>query len=387
MAIEALRQVYEIEGQPFESVTLRDVNIKNALVVPDANDGVETILRLQTATSNSGWHLFEIESLADGIWTVHCDGRVSAAYTPVIPRKTPVVESALTQRVSGKRWYSAFDRVGFFYGKTFRRLQSVRTDRRVPHATGEVTVAKSAGVMQGESRYLLHPSTVDACLHLIIISIHGGKHKEMPWGVVPTRIEEVTFFPAELDASSTGHAVAWTDNHDEREFNTNVRLTSSESQLLLHINNLTCITYDAAIPASSFEGETGPEPYSIVSWKPDIKTLKPDVSEKLWPSVSSVGRFGKLVELISHRQRLDRVLVCGSPAPETVEVALEFLPKTATITVGHEGEQEIHLLKGAVARTTVKTMPESPKDWLQVIGGNHDLVPVSYTHLTLPTKA
>ena len=202
----------------------------------------------------------------------------------------------------------------------------------------------------------------------------------MPWGVVPTRIEEVTFFPAEQDASSTGHAVAWTDNHDEREFNTNVRLTSSESQLLLHIKNLTCMTYDAAIPASSLEGETGPEPYSIVSWKPDIKTLKSDVSEKLWPSVSSVGRLGKLIELISHRQRLARVLACGSPAPETVEVALEFLPKTATMTVGYEGAQEIHLLKGAVARTTVKTLPESPKDWLQEIGGHHDLVLVDYSN-------
>ena len=355
MAIEALRQVYETEGHPFESVTLRDVNIKTALVVPDANDGVETILRLHTAKSISGWHLFEIESLADGIWTVHCDGRVSAAYTPIIPRETPVVESALTQRVSGKRWYSAFDRVGFFYGKTFQRLQSVRTDRSVRHATGEATVAKNSGVMQGESRYLIHPSTVDACLHLIVISIHAGMHIKMPWGVVPTRIEEVSFFPAVQDASSIGHAVAWTDNHDEREFDTSVRLTSSESQLLLHIKNLTCITYDAAILASSLGGETGPEPYSIISWKPDIQTLKSDTHERLWLSVSSVvDRFSKLIELICHRQRLDRVLVCGSPAPETVEVALEFLPKNATITLGYEGEQEIHLLKGAVARTTVK---------------------------------
>lgn len=380
MAIEALRQVYEIEGQPFECVTLRDVNIKTALVVPDDNDGVETILRLQTAANKSDWHFFAIECLADGVWTVHCDGRVSAAYKPIIPVTTPVDESALTQRVSGKRWFSAFERVGFYYGRTFQKLQSVQTDRSIHQATGKVTVETSSGVMQGESRYLLHPSTVDACLHLIIISIHAGKHKEMPWGVVPTRIEEVSLFPAEQDAASTGHAVAWTDDHDEREFNTNVRLTDAESKILLNIKNLTCITFDAAIPASSLEGETGPEPYSIVSWKPDIKNLKSDVFEKIWPGVSCVvGRFGKLIELVSHRQHLDSVLICGSPAPEIVEAALAILPKTVAITIAYEGQQDLHMFKGAVARTTVITLPDSPKDWVQVTGGLHDLVLVDYS--------
>lgn len=92
-----------------------------------------------------------------------------------------------------------------------------------------------------------------------------GKHKEMPRGVVPTRVEEVSLFPAGQTTASTGHAVAWTDDHDERKFNTNVRLRGLESRLLLDIKNLTCITYDAAIPASSLERGTGPKPFSIVS--------------------------------------------------------------------------------------------------------------------------
>ncbi|KAL8735777.1 MAG: hypothetical protein Q9166_000641 [cf. Caloplaca sp. 2 TL-2023] len=379
IAIEALRQVHETEGQPFEGVTLRDVNIKTALVIPDNNDGVETILRLQTATGKTDWHFFAVESLVDGMWTVHCEGRISAVHKPLILAETSVVESALSQRVSGKRWYNAFDRVGFYYGRTFRQLQSVRTDRSVHHATGDVRIAESSGVMQGESRYFVHPSTIDACLHLIIISIHAGKHKEMPWGVVPTRIEEVSIFPAGHNAASTGHAVAWTDDHDEREFNTNVRLTGPDSKLLLDIRNLTCITYDAAIPASTLEGETGPEPFSIVSWKPDMMTLRSDVFEKLWPSVSSSdSRLGKLVELVSHRQHVNRVLICGSPASETVEVVLNVLPKNATITLGFDGEQELHPFMAANARTTVKTLPDSTEDWIQATDGPHELVLVDY---------
>ena len=375
-----MRQIHETKEQPFKGFTLRDVNIKTALVIPDNNDGVETILRLQTATDGSEWHSFAAESFADGVWTVHCEGRISAVYKPIIHRQTPVIESALTQRVSGKRWYDAFDRVGFYYGKTFQQLQSVRTDRSVHHATGNVTLAESSGIMQGESRYLIHPSTVDACLQLIIISIHAGKHKEVPWGVVPTRIEEVSLFPAEHKDVTTGHAVAWSDDHEEREFNTNVRLTSPDSKVILDIKNLTCITYDAAIPASSLEKETGPEPFSITSWKPDIMTLTHNVFERIWPNVSSrVERLGKLVELVSHRQHVIKILICGSPAPDTVQSVLNGLPTNVNITLGFEGEQELHLLEESKARTIVKTLPENPKDWIQATDGPHGLVIADYS--------
>ena len=290
-----------------------------------------------------------------------------------------MVESALTQRVSGKRWYDAFDRVGFYYGKIFQQLLSVRTDRSLNQATGDVTVLESSGIMQGESRYFVHPSTVDACLQLIIISIHAGKHKEMPWGVVPTRIEEVSLFPAKQYTASTGHAVAWIDDHEEREFNTNVRLTGTDGRLLLDIKNLICITYDAAIPVSSLERKTGPEPFSIVSWKPDIKTLESEVFERMWPSVSSsIERLGRLIELINHGQHVSKILVCGSPAPETVEMALSVLPDTATMTLGLNGEQELHLPKDAKANTTVKVLPDSQKEWAQATDGPYDLVLVDY---------
>ena len=148
IAIEALRQFYETDGEPIKGVTLGNVDIKTALVIPDNNDGVEIILRLQTGTGKAQWHFSTVESLIDGVWTVHCEGRISAVHEPFISAKTPVVESALSQRVSGDRWYSAFDRVGFYYGKTLRQLLSTRTDRSVHHATGNINILDSSGVMR-----------------------------------------------------------------------------------------------------------------------------------------------------------------------------------------------------------------------------------------------
>lgn len=181
-------------------------------------------------------------------------------------------------------------------------------------------------------------------------------------------------------AGSTGRAVVWTNDHDERAFNTDFRLTSPDSRLLLDIKNLTCITYDAAIPASSLERKPGPEPFSMISWKPNLKILEPDVFERIWPSVSSsVGRLGKLMELVCHRQHVSKILICGSPAPESVELALSVLPKTASNTLGLDGEQELHLSEEAKARTCINAFPESPEDWMQATNRPHDLVLVDYS--------
>lgn len=380
IAIEALRQVEETEGRIIEGVTLRDVEIKSALVVPDSNDGVETVLSLSKPTNGSSWYTFSVESLAESTWTVHCRGRLSASHKRTGLVDTPVAESALTQRVSAARWYKSFDRVGFYYGKTFQQLHFARTDRSVHHAVGDVTVLESSGVVQGESRYLIHPSTVDACLQLIIISIHAGKHKEMPWGVVPTRIEEVTIFPTRQAGPSKGHAVAWSDDQNERTFNTNVCLTGGDNSLLLKIKNLTCTIYDAALPANSLQKAAGSERFSVTSWKPDIKTLTSNNIHQLQPTVSRNSELlSKVVALVCHSRTVMKVLFCGSPSLETINAILDTVPSNASITIGSYDSQGLSLPDENTSRVTTKTLPASQESWREATNGPHDLVLVGYS--------
>ena len=375
-----MRQVEETEGRTFEGVTLRDVDIKSALVVPDSNDGVETVLSLSKPTNGSDWYKFSVESLAEGTWTVHCQGRLSASHKRPGSVDTPVAESALTQRVSAARWYNSFDRVGFYYGKTFQQLQFARTDRSVHYAAGDVTVLENSGVVQGESRYLIHPSTVDACLQLIIISIHAGKHREMPWGVVPTRIEEVTIFPTRPAGPSEGHAIAWTDDQIGRTFNTNVCLSGSDDSLLLNIKNLTCTIYDAALPADSIRKAAGAERFSVASWKPDIKTLTSDHIRRLWPDVSRNSELlSKVVGLVCHSQPVMKVLFCGSPSLEILNAILGTVPSNASITIGFYDNQELSLPDENTSHVTIKTLPASQESWIEATNGPHDLVLVVYS--------
>ncbi|KAI1139424.1 ketoacyl-synt-domain-containing protein [Hypoxylon sp. FL0543] len=347
VAIEGLRQVHEEEGVPFEGASLRDVAIDKALALLDNDDGVEIVVTLHLGGNlfAGGWHNFSVESLSNNEWALHCTGRVSAAQRSAASPRPPVDISALNQRATGKTWYEAFRRVGFNYGPIFQQLQHAQTDRNLHHAAGNVAVLDSC--MDGESRSLIHPSTVDACLQLIIISIHAGRHKKMPWGVVPTHIEEATIFPAASsdadDAGSTGHAVAWTDGFEPsgRRFNTHTILTGKSGNMLVHIKNLTCTTYEAAIPASTLQAAAAappPQPFSLSLWKPDIATLTTKQFGKLWPQLPTRSeRFALVFELISHRQHLDRVLLIGGGDSFlntfSFSALLDTLPSRCVITL------------------------------------------------------
>ncbi|KAI0969040.1 hypothetical protein F4678DRAFT_440715, partial [Xylaria arbuscula] len=396
LAIEALQQVCETSRKPFAGVKLRDVDIRTALVIPDDDEGVEVILNLQSPTeSTSNWYNFSVESPGtDGEWTVHCNGRISAIGEPGnLPSsgRVPVDETALTQRVSGQRWYNAFHRVGFYYGKTFQQLRHARTARTLHHATGDVTVRECyPEQMQGESRYLVHPTSIDACLQLIIISINAGKHKEMPWGVVPTRLEEVTLFPARTgQESSIGHAVAWTDGFEGRRFNTNVQLSSDDNRLLLDIKNLTCTAYEAALPATSEDvdakGAKGPEPFSVLSWKPDVETLCHDDVRTLWPNISSdIAKVGQCVDLIAHREKLSNAIIVARGSIATTQALIDsvitVIPSDVTISVGVaiDDDEKVALFVSEFAqpRLQISAWGADPKSWPTSSTGPHDLVVV-----------
>ncbi|KAI0838541.1 ketoacyl-synt-domain-containing protein [Hypoxylon sp. FL0890] len=393
VAIEALRQVHEEEGVPFEGASLRDVAIDKALTLPDNDDGVEVVITLQLggSPSASGLHSFSVESLSNGEWALHCTGSVSAAQRSDSSPRSPVDISTLNRRATGKTWYEAFRRVGFNYGPNFQQLQYAQTDRNLHHAAGNVAVLDSC--MDGESRSLIHPSTVDACLQLIIISIHAGRHKKMPWGVVPTHIEEATIFPtASLDhddAGSAGHAVAWTDGFEPsgRRFNTHTVLTGKSGNLLVHVKNLTCTAYEAAIPASTLQAAASappPRPFSLSSWKPDIATLTTKQFEKLWPQLPTrYERFGKFFELISHRQPLERVLLISGRDTfsngSNLNALLGALPSRCAITLAPCAPidtTQLHVPEKDQGRVTILELSSLPSilEDPEIVGATQDLV-------------
>ncbi|KAF2137744.1 uncharacterized protein K452DRAFT_321598 [Aplosporella prunicola CBS 121167] len=327
MVCEALRQVCENKSIEVEGVTFRDVAIKVALVVPETDDGVEIQLRLDNVDDT--WFNFAVESYGDGEWKLHCQGSIAANYQaqkPIEQHSHPVDTNKLSQRIPGKRWYDAFNRVGFEYGPSFQPLGSIRTNTKYHAAAAEVRVATECGLISGESRYLLHPSTIDGCLQLIIISINAGLHKDMPHGVVPIGIDELSVWPpSEQSRGTVGQAVAWTDELDGRYFNTHTKLSTEDGQVVLDVKSLRCVSYEAAVPQSS-KASRPREPYMETVWKPDIANLTTDQAIRAFPTIrSEEDSIAAVVELIQHKKQIQRALFIGQVDSKTLTAVLAKL--------------------------------------------------------------
>ena len=381
LAIEALRQVYQTEGSEIHGVTLRDVDIKTALVIPEKENGIEIQLRFQEVAmveKKKMWYSFAVESIADERWTTHCEGRIAANHNlSVSPRKleSPVSLSKLTQRVPGKRWYKAFHRVGFEYGPAFQPLSQIRTNGKDHEAAANVDVATESGIMDGESRYILHPSTIDACLQLIIISINAGLHKEMACGVVPLQMEEVDLWFPDKEAGSKGHAVAWTDKLDGRYFNTHTKLVTESGELVLDVKSLRCVSYEAAVPQNATQNRNR-EPYMEVSWKPDVTTLTSPQAVQVHPHVQSkTDAVGKIAELINHKSAIDSVILLGDSLIELIGTLKQNLPQTTTLTIGLSPKALEHSASSIEDdRTSTVLLSEAFSEWNETINARHDLL-------------
>ncbi|KAI0384272.1 putative polyketide synthase [Hypomontagnella monticulosa] len=362
MAIEALRQVHETETEQgdttsFGGIILRDINIRAALVIPENEEGIESILRLET-THLPEWHLFTVESNSDDRWVLNCEGRIRVRPTPISPLtlRTDLEESTLTKRVSARTWYEAFRRVGFNYGPSFQQLCYACTNRSVHHAVGDVIIRRDSGLMQGESRSIIHPTSIDACIQFVNISIHTGKYKEMLWGVIPTHVEEMTLLLPEVahEMPATGHAIAWIDALEDRRFNTHVQLADQRGRILMDIKGLTCVAFEAAIPGGLKEAVRR-SPFSVATWKPDITRLQSKSLAK--PEASPYS----LLELVVHRQVVNNMLIFGTPSKDAVNAALDILPSTSTVTVAHVGDNSLALSERAgdqIAQIALSTDPE-----------------------------
>ncbi|KAL9028248.1 MAG: hypothetical protein Q9196_003360 [Gyalolechia fulgens] len=378
LAIEAVRQVSEARGLNVDGVTLRDVAIKQALTIPESDNGIEIqcrLHRLSKPTALTAWYSFAVESISDGQWTVHCEGSITPLQEGA-PRdpSSPVDVSSLTKRSASKRWYSAFHKVGFQYERSFQPLGQVRTNRNLHHAATDVKTDVECDLMPAESRYLLHPSTVDACLQLIIISINAGDHKGMSYGVVPIKMEEVSLWFPEGEAGSSGRAVAWTDELNGRYFNTHTKLVTESGQLVLDVKSLRCVAYEAAVPQQD-SGPEAREPYSELVWKPDIEDLTTEnASQAFRDAHSGADGVGKIVELINHKSPLNHLLFMGPPNTETLDKCLQNLALSSTVTIGCDSAEASDAMKALDSRVSTVETSTSTSAWLDSDIRDQDLV-------------
>ena len=279
IAVEAARQFFhekvKFEG-PFKYFLPR-MSIKSALTFPPTGTPIEvmTSVRFQTvsnAVSSNNWLEFTINSVLEGIWTEHCVGVIGRQ---AIDEIKPLFNEAKVQETrTSHTWYRGFANIGLNYGAAFNGLDNIRTD---PWTNECVTDSKllPIGVPKDDSKYIVHPGTMDTCLQAILIGAHNGSLKNANRSFIPVDWEEVSIYAyggAEMPEpnDTNGQILATGQFTSLRALWGAFQLYSNDGRPLFTANRVNSITYAEDLNRNATEDR---HPYLRVVWKPDVATL------------------------------------------------------------------------------------------------------------------
>ncbi|KAL8780233.1 MAG: hypothetical protein Q9213_006555 [Squamulea squamosa] len=292
MAIEAAASIHNEFPEPLQvkGFSLRDITISKSLMIPEDDYGIEVLTSMElvdTATAKSpAWATFSISSVGreSNEWSEHSKGLVKVE---VVDTDDVAPSSSSNNSVDGaslvntRAWYKRFSDVGLGYGPTFRPLSDIRVDpdSNVAVATVALHTTSSAGAIKGgESRYALHPASLDGAIQLGLIACHGGRPKEATTAFVPVQLSSM--FLANDIEGDTCTVLAHGQRRGVRAAYLDLQMLSSNRETLLKIDALRCISYSSK--AKPFD-KTFSSPFTRLAWKPDIRTLNNRQARQLYP--------------------------------------------------------------------------------------------------------
>ena len=398
MAIEALTQINSDSADPLQisAYTLRNISIKSALVIPDDDEGVETLLSLRpvgNGSINPGEDLsntlyaFAISSYYQGIWKEHAAGTVEintrksksrSHITPVVTNQTksflgpePAAPPILPLCTSARAWTQQFLEVGFDYGGTFQDMTNIRSDGKAYAATADSIVKQECGIIEDESRYALHPGCIDSLAHLIIPAIYAGRINNVTCGMVSTGFTELTIWnptPNQL-ANPLAKTYAWTTKHGARTFLANAQLVGSDGRLVADFVGVRCASYEAAVPLKA-RSILKRQPYMRMEWKADIDYLESPKEV----SIFSRSDVGSLVGLLVHKNSALRILDIGGKQTQEIFAT----QKTVNVTVTAVSVDNMLHLKKSLSESEYLTFAQFDTDAqigeTNTLDGLYDLV-------------
>lgn len=189
-------------------------------------------------------------------------------------------------------------------------------DHKLRAASCIARIRLESGLMQGESSHTIHPGTVDCCLQSIIVSIYAGKLSSVTHGFVPIGIDSITLWTTAIqDQEKSSKINTRVYDGNDRHFSANSQLISSEGRLLLDLQGVHCVAYEAAVP-QTIQKSQPKIPYWRLRWMPDIG-LTP-ISDAL--TVFAESNVMDVVTLLYHNDVSTKILdLDGKLAPELIK--------------------------------------------------------------------
>ncbi|KAB8291229.1 hypothetical protein EYC80_009916 [Monilinia laxa] len=293
MAVEAASRIYNEFPKPLKikGFSLRNVVIKKSLKIPEDDYGVEVLTSMElfdTSTAKlPAWAMFSISSVEreTNEWLEHSTGLVKVEVEDVdIQEKfggtdDKITPSSLPRQADARNWYKKFLAIGLGYGPAFQPLSNIHTDPEKHLAMADLSLNTTVETIKGgESRYPLHPASLDGAIQLGLMACHGGQPNEISMAFVPVELSHLY-----LGNNITGDkctVIARGERRGIRGAYLDFQLLSPSGEVILSVDTLRCISYSSEI--KSLEKALS-SPLTRLAWKPDIRTLSIRQARNMYP--------------------------------------------------------------------------------------------------------
>ena len=297
MAIEATHQRATEMSVIIKGYSLRNIVIRQALVVPEQSGEVETMLTLRpynesARASSDTWQEFCVFSVTeDNHWTEHCRGLISLQQESSLNEVDGDIQGRAAQASNAKiiseaeakcditldvkEFYRSLQALGLDYGPTFANMTSARATNQC--SIGEITISDTASVMPMNFQYpfVLHPSTLDSIFHPLFAAVAGiAGSIEDP--MVPIFIENISV--SKNICTDAGHRLTVytsTEDIDPRHIKASMLVVNSGQDCyepVVDVNGLTCMTLARdTLETSGIDSKKMAYNYQ---WKADVDLLK-----------------------------------------------------------------------------------------------------------------
>ncbi|KAJ5893428.1 hypothetical protein N7495_005119 [Penicillium taxi] len=291
MAIEAACQLSQMTNETPSGYRLRDVDIQQALVIPEGSEGVEVQITLMPVSMKDigvkGWKKFQIFSAGmDNKWAEHCAGLIHVVsdktnvdggrWSWLGPDSEPKPLRGYSKTIDAGQIYADMRSLGIYHGPVFQNLEAVQVADK--QSVSILSVADVTSIMPAnyQHEHVLHPTTLDS----IFVSAYGallGSNAHLDSPQVPKTIKDI--WVSSKIASESGHkykSYVKVHHADSKSFQSTICLVNAEDgdgsqEPVLAINGFVCQSIGAGIPRQ-------PDPHqddicSTLKWAPDLSFM------------------------------------------------------------------------------------------------------------------
>lgn len=321
MAIEALNQVAHDQDLlvPLQGYTIQGLNITSALIIP-TEGSVETLFNMRDLSLpgqvGSKCFDFRISSVSeDGRWCEHGAGTIYLA-EPYGDIKEQTSIGRRTKISSSKNWYSALSSAGITFGPSFQTVSDISLVPERNEAIASLALLTTKDIMAAESRYIIHPTSIDGCLQMSVLAAYCNT-KLTSKAFIPVFIEDLTVWTPPTSERTRKNAVVNAQGNLQglRSVNGTARVFCEDGHLLVQ-GRVRFLSLEGGVTHS--QTAIPRQLHSRLVWKPDVDRLGAlyyplDPHRDAISFVSAQENFDLLdfIDLLGHKSRSLKILQLG----------------------------------------------------------------------------